>query len=466
MPTLVLIVVLLAASASAGFFSAEHLMTDRDPGVYLGTARWLADEGTLLVSGTVGGFSGIEHATAASPSFFDTRGDDTIDPQFLHLLPVWGAVAHWVGGDQALLRINAVVIALALAAVWLFSATVMRPWFAVLATVSVAVMLPTIHFARDLYTEPMAMLFVFAGLAFIGLARRAEQPGLSFIAGLAVGGVAMVRIDGWLVIAAVLAYVLAVWWRAAEAESRATIDRFVHWALLGMFASGTVAMFDAAVRSRPYFIMRGSQVTTMFGLLLLVVVLGVIGLSRPTPVRRLIDCFADYRRALAWVIPIVVVVTAGLLFFVRPMIQEVHRPTADPHIESLQEYEGIPIDGTRTYNERTVQWLSWYVGLAGLALGVIGLAWMWRLGILDSGELWPFLLVATMTTAVYVIRPSVAPDQLWAMRRFLPVVLPALAIGAAFATQWALERIGTSDLQSAAAPVSRHTGQTADTGIR
>jgi hypothetical protein len=45
----------------------------------------------------------------------------------------------------------------ALGALWLFAATIMRPWFAVLATASVPVLLPIVHFARDLYSEPVVL---------------------------------------------------------------------------------------------------------------------------------------------------------------------------------------------------------------------------------------------------------------------------------------------------------------------
>ena len=132
-PIAAVVVVIVASAGSAAAYSSEDLLTNRDPGVYLTTGRWLADEGTLLVSGKVGGFADIQDVEAESPGYYEVRDDGTLDPQFLHLLPVWGAAGHWLGGDQFLLRVNALVIALALAALWLFAATVTRPWFAVLA---------------------------------------------------------------------------------------------------------------------------------------------------------------------------------------------------------------------------------------------------------------------------------------------------------------------------------------------
>src|SRR5207245_11034655 len=42
-------------------------------------------------------------------------------------------------------------------------------------------------------------------------------------------------------------------------------------------------------------------------------------------------------------------------------------------------------------------------------------------------------LVVVPVTVLYLARPSISPDQPWAMRRYLPVVIPGLAIAVAVA---------------------------------
>ena len=454
LPVVAVVVILGASVGSAAFFPAEHLITNRDPGVYLTTGRWLADEGTLLVSGATGGFADVEDITAASPGYYEVRDDGTVDPQFLHLLPVWGAAAHWIGGDQALFRVNAIVIALALAALWLFAATIMRPWFAVLATASVAVLLPTVHFARDLYSEPLALLFVFAGFAFLTFARRAEHRGLALLAGLMAAAVTMVRIDGWLVVVAVIAYLMAVWWQANEAGANTTITRFVNPALLGVLITGSVGLFDAMVRTRQYMIDRGPQVVMMFGLIVAIVLVGLVALRRPQPFRRLAAWFDHHRTTFAWSIPLVVIAVATALFSVRPLVQETHGVTLNSIVLSVQRAQALTVDGTRTYNEWSMHWLSWYLGVFGLALAVIGLAWVWRRAILGLRGVWPFLLTLSLTAAGYVLRPSITPDQLWAIRRFLPVILPGLIVTAVLGVQWAFESQQRAAVRSAVIAVA------------
>ena len=447
LPIGVVVIVIIASAVSAAGYSSEQLLTSRDPGVYLTTGRWLADEGTLLVSGTVGGFADIQDVEAESPGYYEVRDDGTLDPQFLHLLPVWGAAAHWAGGDQSLLRVNALVMALAVAALWLFAATVTRPWFAVLAIAAASAILPTVHFARDLYSEPLMLLFVFSGLAFLTLARWTEHRGLSLLAGLMVGAVAMVRIDGWLVLIGVVAYLMAVWW-SAEAEGTTTmISGFVHPALLGVLVSGSVGLFDGMVRSRQYLVGRGSQFALMIGLLVVVILVGLVALHWSGPTKRLVIRLGRHRNTIAWVIPVAIVIVAASLFFFRPVVQETHGALSNPFVQFAQRTEGLPVDGTRTYNEWSMQWLSWYLGFFGLALGVIGVAWAWRRTILGLRGLWPFLLTLSLTAAVYVLRPSITPDHLWAMRRFLPVVLPGLILAAVLATQWAFRRVTNQPLR-------------------
>ena len=86
-----------------------------------------------------------------------------------------------------------------------------------------------------------------------------------------------------------------------------------------------------------------------------------------------------------------------------------------------------------------------------------------------------FLLAATVPmTVLYIARPSIAPDHLWAMRRYLPVVLPGMTIAAAAAAIWVTSTVdalvaapadprGGRDRRRDVDP-GRTRGQTADQG--
>jgi hypothetical protein len=69
---------------------------------------------------------------------------------------------------------------------------------------------------------------------------------------------------------------------------------------------------------------------------------------------------------------------AGLL---RPQVEtgrnlSTGQPTS---VGVLQELSGLPADPLRSYDELSLQWLTWYLGPAAVALGLLGLAVLvWR----------------------------------------------------------------------------------------
>ena len=86
----------------------------------------------------------------------------------------------------------------------------------------------------------------------------------------------------------------------------------------------------------------------------------------------------------------------------------------------------------------TVTWLGWYLGPVTVVLAVIGTALLVRQSIVRGR---PEILVLLATLGVpallYLIRPAITPDHVWAMRRFLPAVIPAALLMAG----WLLPRV-------------------------
>ena len=78
-------VVIVIVAAVVGFLnvkaSAEHLQTNRDPGVYVTTGRWLATEGSLVVDGVVG----VERRDHRSRHLAETCHVDPLTPPSAHL---------------------------------------------------------------------------------------------------------------------------------------------------------------------------------------------------------------------------------------------------------------------------------------------------------------------------------------------------------------------------------------------
>ncbi len=131
-------------------------------------------------------------------------------------------------------------------------------------------------------------------------------------------------------------------------------------------------------------------------------------------------------------------VVAGALLFgwlIRPHIQAPTGRLVFSAVETIQQAEGLPVEPTRTYAEETLQWMAWYLGIPALVAAIFGLSWAtWRT---LRGRIGPAALVALTIClgggALYWYDPQITPDQLWATRRFIPAVFPALAIWAAVA---------------------------------
>ena len=197
-------------------FAAEHLLTDRDPGVYVTTARWLASRGTLLVEGAIGAFANVPGIDGVSQGHYGGRTDGLVYTQFQHGLAVAMAIGRWIGGDWLMLKSVALLSGGALAAFYAFARIVLRPWWATAATAGVAVNLVFLHFGRDAYSESLFMIFLFSGLWLLDRALRPERWTGSLLAGLMLGGTALVRIDAWLALSGIVAFLFVDVWTSRD----------------------------------------------------------------------------------------------------------------------------------------------------------------------------------------------------------------------------------------------------------
>ena len=97
----------------------------------------------------------------------------------------------------------------------------------------------------------------------------------------------------------------------------------------------------------------------------------------------------------------------------------------------LQQAEGLVVESARRYYEHSMEWLSWYLGPLTLALGILGVALAVRVVVLGRGRRTGLSLAVgafLAPTILYLWRARAVPDQMWVMRRFLPVTIPGVAL--------------------------------------
>ena len=455
LPSLLVVVLVGCLSAWHASEASEHLLTDRDPGVYNTTARWLAREGTLLVDPAVGPFA--DHASLS----FEEQGwnldeDGRLEPQFLHLLPVVLAAARWLGGDGLLLAAPAFVAGAALLAHAAFARRLLRPWWALLATAGLATSLPWVHLSRDAFSEPLAALLLFGGLTLLWDATSTAGRARAACAGLLLGAVSMARVEGFVILLPLVAtgFVHLVRGRRRPGEGGAAW-RVVAAAGAGVAGTAGLAVADLLVYGTWYLGDLSGLLVLVGAGLVAVVLAGTVALAsagrrrggpsdQPArPYDREVGEAGERRAARRGTVAAgIVVLTAAAAWLVRPATTTV-TGAPSPVIATLEAAEGRVAEGVRRYSEHSVQWLGWYLGPIALALGIAGLALVVRRLVARPAQdlrLLPFVAVLVTVSGLYLWRPSIVPDHVWVMRRYATVTIPGLVLLSALAGQALADR--------------------------
>ncbi|MFV9502962.1 MAG: hypothetical protein AB4911_00200 [Oscillochloridaceae bacterium umkhey_bin13] len=181
--------------------------------------------------------------------------DGRVIPQGLHLLPAWIGLLAAIGGPFTGLFAPGLLGVLAVASVGMLGRRLAGPWVGVLAMALLALNGTQIWFGRYSTAETVAQFLIWAGLYFFArafMARTASDPPersalllAATLAGVAIGQVAMARIDFFLLGPVLLFLVYTVVTRRWDTR---------HTALtLGMAAMLLHAGLHIALVARAYF---------------------------------------------------------------------------------------------------------------------------------------------------------------------------------------------------------------------
>ncbi|MFD1542180.1 glycosyltransferase family 39 protein [Nonomuraea guangzhouensis] len=428
----------VAVAVGSGVFNAimhsEQLIVRRDPATYAQYATWLAGHGSLPIPAQAEAFGGADPALMfESVGFYDVDG--SVVPQFMPGPPLLFAVGDWLGGLLLTPAVLGVLAVLTLAGV--VGRLVGGRW-APVAALAFAVSLPILYTSRTTFSEIPSLILLFGGLALVhdALSRGSVQRWEGALAGLVFGLAVLVRIDGLRDVLPVLAFAGAlIAWRRLGSPQGALGPPL----LLGLAVGAGLGLLAAYVLARPYLSYLSRSVNPLLLICAAVLLLTLAGtLAAPRLARiRIPRWLPDVGAGL------VVLVMVGLA--VRPWLQTVRRVATTSEdvltakfIEQTQKANGMPVDGTRLYTELSLHWVSWYVGLPVIVLATIAAAVLVR-GLLRNGSPAEWLLplaVIGWTTVTTLLRPEITPDQPWAARRLVPVVIPGLILLAVWGLEW------------------------------
>ena len=148
-----------------------------------------------------------------------------------------------------------------------------------------------------------------------------------------------------------------------------------------------------------------------------------------------------WRRVVGMLAALGTVGLAAFAWFVRPEIETTTEAVSNSLVEAIQAADGTVLEPTRRYFESSMEWLSWYLGPLALGVGILGIALAVRWVVLGKSARTGLALALgafLAPTLLYLWRARAVPDQLWVMRRFLPLTIPGIALAcfAVLAMMW------------------------------
>jgi hypothetical protein len=404
--------------------ASQHVLINRDGGAYTNAGRWIAMHGNLRVAAAVGPFAHQPSLTFGSFAMYPTAGG-VLSFQFAHLLPALLAEAHNVGGDRLMFAATPLLSGVALLAFFVGAWRLLRnPYVALAALVSFAFLLPEVSFSRDAYSEIPMQVLIFTGLWILTDREMFRRPRIALLVGLVLGMLQAARIDALAALTG-LAVLFAIMWLAADARDRRSVALSGAACAAGLVPGVVLGFTDVWLRSYGYLHdLRADVKLLVVAMVASIVVAAVLVVVVPRITRRMTRLPAW----VAWIAGGGVGLVGFGLWFVRPRVQHVHG-ASNALVGGLQQAANVAVDPTRTYAERTMTWMSWYLGPVTVAAALVAaalLVWM-----LVRGKMWFALAGIALlgpSSAIYLWRPNISSDQIWVMRRYLFSALPLLTL--------------------------------------
>jgi hypothetical protein len=417
------------------FYGAEHIHTNRDPATYTVASMWLTDNSTLNIPKT-DALSGIEDIRETSAGFASSKDDESIQAQGNHLLPALMAIAGRVAGEGAILHAGPVFGGVMLLAVFGFARLLVRGRWALVALMALAASLPLIYFSRDIYTEPLTGALVFGALGLLYLADKTKRPALWFFAGLVIGAAALVRIDATLAQLGVLAGAATMLLLAKPGERKRSAWHFLLF-LVPLVAVSLLGWLDVSELSTHYYETQYKNILPQYLVAAAALVAVAISWAAVVLGRSTFERLEVKTRGWRVQVAVAFVVLFALVLASRPFWFIGHRGRPISLTEVLQARFELPIDALRDYSEQTINWMIWYIGPVLVVAALIGVALVVKKALETRQAVWVALLATVLATALlYFVAPNITPDQVWASRRFLPVIIPGIAVLGVLGLSW------------------------------
>lgn len=405
-------------------FNSEHVFINRDPGIYAVTAKIIQNQPNLTIDKveTQNEGSGLFSSAAGFGNSAKNSGD--LFAQGAHLLPTLLGFVSRIFGDQGIFNGNVVFGGFALLSFFAFCLNFIRAKFALLATVSLSLTLPFIYFSRDSYSEILALCFTFGSLTLIYHAINSKNRSLWLLAGITLGAGALTRIDAYLSMAAIIVFITAYLILQRKKLERVDGLKNITIFITGIVMTAIVGFLDVKLLADGYFISEWRYISLEMYLILTLLILSAISVFFlwKKGALNLLD-----QHTKRWRAPVLAGFVILFWVFAGSRFLWMDSPRQSKAAEMM-----VPFIGA-------------YLGPVMLTFGIFGLGLLvYRISnskklMLD---LMPFAIIIVTTALLYVTRPSISSDHVWASRRVLPIVIPGLIFAGMYLFSILYKRFG------------------------
>jgi hypothetical protein len=456
-------------AVAAGFgawqirLNSPQVIVTRQPGALFEVGYWIAGHGSLPIPQSLHDFGGAHPGlTFASTGLSAAHGG--LAPQFAPGLAVVVAGGWWIHGMTTAALVSPVLGALAVLTFGGLAGRLAGPQWAPPAAVVLAVTLPEQYTSRSAFAELVAQLLVLGGLCLVAdsLTIRSGRPwppsypgwlrwpdwlspsaAAAALGGLALGLAALASLS---VLPDLIPLIPFVALLAAGRRPQALPLGLGVLAGAGYAIAATWVTAPAAFDAPGFAVRQASQIAAVVAL---ATVAAVAVAAWPPARARAAQLVAG---ALRWRLPEVaagLVAAALIAFLIRPSVQTAYwnpGAGASGYVGALQKLVGLPVQPTRSYAEDSLYWVIWYIGIPALLLGGFGMALLVRRCVRallrwadadGAARAWGLpLLIFAWTTVIVLWDPHTVPDQPWASRVLVPLVLPGFILCAVWVAAW------------------------------
>ncbi|MDP2727132.1 MAG: glycosyltransferase family 39 protein [Dehalococcoidia bacterium] len=488
--TSLLLIAIMLLAGWAFSRPAEVVSGTFDPGIYLGTGASIAHYGSIAIQDPF--LSQMEQSLR--PFLIEQRGEigvgavrlpafwmpqasgNTVIPAFFHLYPVWLAILYSVGGLQAALLVSPIFGFMGVWALFLLGRRLMGPGVALLAAALLAINPAQIWFARYPISETTIQMFLLGGLTLWVLMEERRSRLLAVLAGVSLGLAHLAKVDQVFVPVTVALSLLLVWIFRQRTGRDAPVGRLratpeanltsgtvapsfpvsedaapafpkpeapahsgpadvaparlymlllIPYAFLLIHSAVHVYVFSFAytwINLGPYLpALRSTPAVILYVAVALPLITALAFREEASIIGRRL---AAHRSRASLGLTVVVVVAAAYGYFLWPLSPE---PVNSVFLSS----DGVTPVYMNMFREEGLVRLGWYLTPLGLLLGLAGFirfaAWN-----SDHRSL-PLLVLFSCQSVFYLLTAGMAyPVHFWAIRRYVPLVIPVFLLLASF----------------------------------